>query len=109
MMVRRNGIARRLALAVAAALVTAAHAAPLSVSSPKGTIKVDIQADGGQLTWSVSRAGKAVLDAGALGLMLDNKDIGHGAKLGTPHTNAINEKYPTYGNHAEAINRCNEL
>jgi len=84
-------------------------AAPVSVASPGGKIKIVIQSEGGQLTWSVSRQDKAVLGAAPLGLTIDGKDIGHDATLGTPRTNAINEKYPIYGNHSEAVNHCNEI
>ena len=96
--------------ALLAALAPSAFAAaPLSVASPNGKIHIDIQSDSGQLTWSVSRQGKTVLNPGPLGLTIDGKDIGHAVTLGTPRPSTINEKYPIFGNHAEAVNHCKQI
>src|SRR5436190_24367795 len=97
------------ALLAAIATTTARAADPVSVASPNGAIHIDIGSEGGQLTWSVSRQGKTVLKPAPLGLNIDGKDLGHGVTLGTPRTSAIDEKYPIWGNHSEAINRCKEL
>jgi alpha-glucosidase len=102
-------VAGALFAAVLAAGVSSAAGAPVTVASPDGKIKVDIQADPtGQLTWSVGRQGKAVLAPAPVGLTVDGKDLGKGVTLGTPRTSAIDEKYPTFGNHSVAVNRCNE-
>ena len=95
-----------LSLATAA---TTQGAAPVTVASPDGKIKVEIQADSaGQLTWAVQRQGKGVLAPAPVGLTVDGKDLGKAVTLGTPRTSTIDEKYPTFGNHSVAVNRCNE-
>ena len=84
-------------------------AAPVTVGSPNGTIKIEIQTDAsGQLTWSVQRQDKPLLAPAPLGLTVDGKDLGQSAALGTPRTSTIDEKYSTFGNHSVAVNHCNE-
>jgi hypothetical protein len=85
------------------------HAAPATVISPDGKIKIEIRADAaGQLTWSVQRQGQIVLAAAPLGLTMDGQNLGQPVKLGAPRNRTINERYPTWGNHAVAVNHCNE-
>ena len=86
-----------------------APAAPVTVASPDGniTIKIETTPDG-QLTWSVVRQNRAVLLPAPLGLSIDGKEIGQAVTLGTPSTRAIDEEYPISGNHALAIDHCNE-
>ena len=86
-----------------------AMAAPVTVASPDGNIaiKIETTADG-QLTWSVVRQNRSVLLPAPLGLSIDGKEIGQAVTLGTPSTRAIDEEYPIRGNHALAINHCNE-
>jgi alpha-glucosidase len=88
----------------------AASAGPVTVSSPNGKIKVEVRTDaGGQLTWSVKRQDQAVLSPAPLGLRVDDCNLGQSARLGEPRTRAIDEQYPTWGNHSTAVNRCNEV
>lgn len=82
---------------------------PVTVKSPNGTIKVEIQPDtAGQLTWSVTRLDTSVLAAAPLGLTVDGNHLGKSVTLGKPRNRTINEQYPTFGNHAVAVNHCNE-
>jgi alpha-glucosidase len=91
------------------ALAVAANAAPVTVASPNGKLKIEIQPDAaGQLTWSVQRQDKSVLAPAPLGLTVDSHDLGRAATLGTPRTRTINEQYPTFGSHSVATNHCNE-
>ncbi|HVT81474.1 MAG TPA: glycoside hydrolase family 97 catalytic domain-containing protein [Phycisphaerae bacterium] len=89
--------------------VQGAVADPVSISSPDGKIRLAIDSNGGQLTWSVTREGKSVTGPAPLGLVIDGNDIGQGVTLGSPHFNSIDEKYPIRGNHPEAVNRCQEM
>jgi alpha-glucosidase len=106
-----RGLCRAFVACVLAAVISPLlqAASPVTVSSPNGKITVDIATEGGQLTWAVNRQAKAVLAAAPVGLLVDNKDIGHGVTLGTPRKYSIDEKYPIWGNHSEAVNRCNEV
>ena len=80
-----------------------------SVASPNGKIKIEVRPDAaGQLTWSVKRQDQTILAAAPLGLRVDDCNLGQAAKLGKPRTLAIDERYPTWGNHSTAVNRCNE-
>jgi alpha-glucosidase len=39
---------------------------------------------------------------------LDGHNLGQSVTLGAPRTRTINEQYPTWGNHAVAVNHCSE-
>jgi len=84
-------------------------AAPVIVASPNSKIKIEIRTDAtGQLTWSVQHKDLPVLAAAPLGLIVDGNNLGQSVTLGAPSIHTINEQYPTWGNHAVAINHCNE-
>jgi alpha-glucosidase len=84
-------------------------AAPVAVKSPGGGLEVDVDVDGGgKLTWAVRRDGNVVLGPGALGLTVDGEDLGSGVSLAQVRRQTIDERYPTWGNHALAINHCDE-
>lgn len=86
-----------------------AAADPVAVVSPGGTHRVEVQADGaGALTWSLQRRNRPLLPPAPLGLTIDNVDIGKAVTLGEARTRTIQEQYPTFGNHAVAVNHCNE-
>lgn len=79
------------------------------VDSPNGLIKVEIRTDSeGQLTWSVYRQEQLILAPAPLGLTVDGQDLGRSVTLGSPRKRTIDEQYPIRGNHAVAVNRCNE-
>lgn len=91
------------------ALPASVCAAPVSVASPNGGIKIDVQADaGGHLMWSVHLRNRMSLSPAPLGLTIDGKDLGDAVTLGKPRIHVIDEKYPTFGNHAVAANHCKE-
>jgi len=82
---------------------------PVTVTSPNGKLKIEIQTGAaGQLIWSVYRQDQLVLAPAPLGLTVDGNNLGQSATLGEPRKRTINEQYPTWGNHAVAINRCDE-
>jgi alpha-glucosidase len=86
-----------------------ANAASATVVSPNGKIMIGICADAaGQLTWSVQRRNQTVLAAAPLGLTVDGRNLGKSVTLDKPRRHAIHEQYPIWGNHAMAINHCNE-
>ena len=80
------------------------------VNSPNIKITIEIQADeNDQLTWSVQREGKQVLDAAPLGLIVDGNDLGQSVTLSVPTARTIYEQYQMFGNHSVATNYCNEV
>ena len=81
----------------------------VSVSSPNGDVRVEVQTDdSGSLIWSVERKGKPVISESPLGLTVDGQNLGESVTLGKSQTRTINETYPTYGNHSTAVNQCTE-
>ena len=96
-------------IAIPEKTVSGADTAPVTITSPDGKIKIEIRTDSaGQLTWSVRREDQSVLAAAPLGLTVDSYDLGQSVTLGKPRTRTINEQYSTWGNHAVAVNHCNE-
>ena len=98
-------------LVICAVLVGASStwAAAVTVKSPGGKLEVEVAVGGGgALTWTVRREGNIVLGPGALGLTVDGEDLGAGVSLGEMRQKTIEERYPIWGNHAEAVNHCNE-
>jgi hypothetical protein len=74
-----------LAIFLTIAPVRTINAAPATVISPNGKIKIEIRTDAaGQLTWSVRRQGQTVLAAAPLGLKVDGHNLGQSVTLGTP-------------------------
>jgi alpha-glucosidase len=89
--------------------VYGAEVVPVTVSSPNGKIKIEIQANtNDQLTWMVYRQDQLVLASAPLGLTVNGQNLGQSVKLGEPVKRTIKEQYPTVGNHAVAVNHCNE-
>jgi alpha-glucosidase len=99
-------------LVVIGALMWAAattSAEQVTVKSPGGKLEVEVAVDGGRkLTWTVRRGGIVVLGPGALGLTVDEQELGTGVSLGEVRRRTIEERYPTWGNHAVAVNHCND-
>lgn len=99
---------------IAAAFYAASStwAAPVAVRSPDGTLEVQVAVMGTageqKLSWTVRRQGNIVLGPAPLGLTVDGENLGTGASLGEVRRQTIDERYPTWGNHALAMNHCNE-
>lgn len=91
--------------ATSTALVVA-EAAPVNVSSPDGTIKVDLTDDGGQLSYRVSVDNQQVVAPSKLGILSDDIEFGRNATLGKAKFSKVNETYRYFGAHAEAVNRA---
>ncbi|HBF35001.1 TPA: glycoside hydrolase family 97 [Candidatus Sumerlaeota bacterium] len=87
---------------------TFATAAPVIVTSPDGTIKTELTAEGGTLRYRILVDGKQVLAPSALGIQSDDVELGHNVTLGAVKTRDINEKYPSRGTRAEAVNHAKE-
>jgi alpha-glucosidase len=95
--------------AVLGIATAAAGGEPVTVSSPHGIIKVEVESSSpGNLTWSVARNGKPVMAASPLGLTVDGQNLGESVTLGKPQSRTINESYPVFGNHSTATNHCTE-
>jgi alpha-glucosidase len=88
-------------------LCLAANAEAFTIKSPDGKIVATVK-DGEHLSYSVSFRGTAVLGKSAIGITVDDKDLGqHSAFSAKPEMQRIDEKYPTRGVHPIAVNHCN--
>lgn len=93
------------ALLVAGLATTSTFAAALT--SPGGTLAGRVDADPqGRLTWSLERAGRAVIEPSPLGITVNGADLGSGVTVGEPEIRVINEPYPWRGVKNQATNHC---
>lgn len=94
-------------------LLVCALAAPLgaegvSVESPNKKVRIEALDDGGVLRYRVSLENRPVLEASALGIVVDGVNLGAGgARLLKPERYATNETYAWRGVHAQAVDRSN--
>ncbi|MGB2714579.1 MAG: glycoside hydrolase family 97 catalytic domain-containing protein [Vicinamibacterales bacterium] len=80
---------------------------PVQLSGPRKQLGIAVASVAGRLTWSVTLAGKSVLEPSDLGLVLDGQDLGRGAVITRAENYRVDEKYPWRGAHSEAVNRAN--
>lgn len=78
----------------------------LHLTSPNGLVSFDLSATGGRLSYSISLGGTAAIEPSPVGIVLDGKDLGAGVRVGRADAYAIDEKYPWYGVHDTAVQRC---
>ncbi len=92
-----------------ATLMATSEAQAVTVSSPNDQIQVDIGTHStGQLNWSIKLRDQVLLGSAPLGLTVDGQHLGQSVTIGEPRVRTIKEQYPTWGNHAIAVNHCNE-
>ncbi len=88
------------------------HAAPpartVSIASPDKRVSLTIAVErDGRLTWRATLDAKTVIEPSALGIVVDGADLGRGAAIVRSERYRIDERYPSRGVHAMAVNRAN--
>lgn len=76
--------------------------------SPGGTLQATCKVVFNRLSLNLTRNGKTVVEDSALGITIDNVDLGHNVTIGTPSATVINESYPWQGKKSVIDNHCNE-
>ncbi len=95
-------------------LVTGINAAlaekEIKIISPDKQVSVLVSVTNeGRLSYSVKSTNTQVLETSPLGIVVDNIDLGDGAKIvSKPILTKIDENYAILGNHSIAYNHCNE-
>src|SRR5262245_39860950 len=91
----------------AAALAGRCAEVDITVASPDGNVRFQLlkQGDAG-LRYQMLFKKQSVIEPSALGIIVDGTNLATGAEVGTVEEYRIDEKYPTNGGHAEAVNRC---
>jgi alpha-glucosidase len=80
---------------------------PVQLSAPRKQLGISVASVAGRLTWTVTLAGKAVIEPSDLGIVVDGEDLGRGAVITRAENYRVDEKYPWRGVHSEAVNRAN--
>ena len=81
----------------------------ISLCSPDGRLRADIENRENQLQWSLWHDGAPVIEPSPLGLVLDGLSLGQNAALGAPVEGEIDETYAVRGHHNQARNHCRTL
>ncbi|MDP4272445.1 MAG: glycoside hydrolase family 97 N-terminal domain-containing protein, partial [Bacteroidota bacterium] len=95
-------------------LISGVHAAfaekGIKIISPNKQLSVWVSVTHeGRLSYSINSDGIRVLETSPLGIVVDNIDLGNGAKIVSKATlTKIDESYPVFGNHSIAYNVGNE-
>jgi alpha-glucosidase len=78
------------------------------VSSPNRSVSLRVATgEAGRLTYSVTLAGKPVIEPSPLGIRVDGQDLGQGSRLGNVERHSLDEHFPWRGVHSTARGRCN--
>lgn len=95
-------------LAFLGSLFSAGAGEPVMVSSPDGSIKTELSADGGVLRYRIIVDGNQVLAPSDIGILTDGIELGKDAVLGTTEFRTVDESYRSFGNHALGVNKAKE-
>ena len=83
-------------------------ARPITLSSPDGKVRAEVNATNGMLRYRMLVDGKQVLAPSKLGIEVDDLELGEGVTLGAAKSRSVDEHYRFFGAHAEAINRATD-
>ncbi|MDP4248937.1 MAG: glycoside hydrolase family 97 catalytic domain-containing protein [Bacteroidota bacterium] len=85
------------------------HETTSVISSPSGIISASVYADSSnRLSYSVQYQGKTLVASSALGITVNQNDLGQGVDIGSPDISTADEQYPWTGVHAVAHNHFRE-
>lgn len=94
-----------LGLLVQTSFAAAAKEKCFTINSPNGKIKLTVLTLNGNLTYKVDFNKTAVIEPSNLGLVIDGKQIGKNASIGSVSKYSANERYPYRGVHSIAVNK----
>lgn len=97
---------KKIALPLLACALLAACSRPMR--SPSGLLRADVSADTAGLYYTVSCAGRTVIDTSAMGVAVDGVRLFRDAGLRLTRKRTIDESYPLLGRKAVGRAHCNE-
>ncbi len=80
----------------------------VSVSSPDGKVRVEVNTTDGILRYQIAVDGKQVLAPSIMGIEADDVELGRDVTLGSAKLRKVDERYHFFGAHAEAVDRASE-
>jgi alpha-glucosidase len=76
--------------------------------SPGKAVALRVALDaGGRLDYTITLAGRPVIERSPLGILVDGVDLGQGSTLGRVERYSLEERYPWRGVHSTALNHYN--
>lgn len=88
------------------ALLSLAHAGPVSVASPDGALVARVSDEQGIIRYSITLDGREVLGPSLIGIRSDGVSHGKLGTLGEARRHEVNESYPFFGAKSTAVNRA---
>ena len=109
-----KSFSRRDFLAVAAAapviasgsIIRAVVKREVSIESPNGHVRFQLQ-DGAELNYQVSLRNRPVIESSAIGMIIDEVNLGRGTAIGKIEKYRTNDEYAWRGVHSRAVDRLN--
>ena len=84
-----------------------ALALAVRLTSPSGLVSFDLTRDAsGALVYSIRLGNDLVVEPSAVGIVVDGSNLGSGVEIGRAQSYTVDERYPWYGVHSTATNRC---
>lgn len=83
-----------------------AHA--VTISSPDGRTRAEVNTTDGLLRYRIVVDGRQVLAPSMIGIEADDVELGRDVTLGSAKLHKVDEHYRFFGAHAEAVDRANE-
>jgi alpha-glucosidase len=84
---------------------SALGAQTVAVQSPNKKVEIAVEEVDGRLAYRIAFAGRPVIEASPLGILMDGVDLGRDARVGRVDRYSTNERYPWRGVHSEAVDR----
>lgn len=85
----------------------AALALAVNLTSPSGQVSFELtRTAAGALVYTIRLGRDVVVEPSSIGIVVDGASLGDGAAIGGAESYTVDERYPWYGVHATAVNRC---
>jgi protein-disulfide isomerase len=88
----------------------AALALAVNLTSPSGQVSFELtRTAAGALVYTIRLGRDVVVEPSSIGIVVDGASLGDGAAIGGAESYTVDERYPWYGVHSTATNRCRGL
>jgi alpha-glucosidase len=84
-----------------------ALALAVGLTSPSGLVSFELSSNAsGVLVYTIRLGNDVVVEPSAVGIIVDGSHLGSGVEIGRAQRYTVDERYPWYGVHSTATNRC---
>ena len=84
-----------------------ALALAVRLTSPSGLVSFDLTTEAsGALVYTIKLGNDVVVEPSPVGIVVDGSNLGSGVEIARAQGYTVDERYPWYGVHSTATNRC---